>query len=115
MLVVVKISMVVQLYQLAKELFMKQVKFNKQMKQAYQQFSDSNISDIHYLYDSFSTNKYIAYLNCKVLCKNMNGYGFTLWGKNTFGFSAGFEYLDDNDNTHFVWLTKDNSRDCIIM
>jgi hypothetical protein len=115
MLVAVKNSMVVQLYQLAKEYDMKKVSFNKQMRAIYNRYLTSNYGDnLYKCYDRPSENKFLAMRYCEQLCDEYNGVMLSIIGYNCMQFSVGFEFTNENGENCFAYITKDHNRYCVI-
>lgn len=73
--------------------------------------------DSRSLYDAYknpSREKEKAWEYCRDLCNEKNGYDLSVIGNNTFAFSAGFRFMDDNNKEHFVYITPNYDREAII-
>ena len=67
---------------------------------------NSDMYSLYHAYNDFSANKARAWRYCEELCKKHNGYGLKVISKNTFMFTAGFEFVDkENGNTKFMYIT----------
>ena len=58
---------------------------------AWEQSTATSLNDV---YDSYSRNKYHAWLNCQNLCKRHHGTGLKVVSHNCHFFTAGFQFVD---------------------
>ena len=97
---------------------MREVNFNKQMRQAYATYryayTNTHQQTLSDCYKSASGAKWQAYHQCLDIFRKYNGYDFTIIGYNYHFFSVGFCYNDKQQQKHFVWITPYYNRDCII-
>lgn len=89
-------------------------KFNSTMQNIYDKYKMSYNYKLYDCYGSISSAKAKAFEYCENLCKEHNGKGLKIIGFNKTQFSMGFEYRDNENKLHFVYITKDYDRDCII-
>jgi hypothetical protein len=59
-------------------------------------YNNSTAYGLYDVYDSFSQAKSQAWDYCKELCNKYNGYALKVVSFNTFMFTAGFEFVDEN-------------------
>ena len=71
---------------------------------AYESYRNSYMYDLWDAYDRFSHAKRNAWEYCKNLCEEKNGHGLKIISKNTFQFTAGFEY-EENGKNMFMYIT----------
>ena len=81
--------------------------FNSMMQRAYSNYKRSGNYNLRDCYNNASYSKVRAYMYCEELCNKMGGYGLKIIGYNTCTFSVGFEYMDNENKLHFVYITKD--------
>ena len=81
----------------------------KTLKQAYKNYMQSSNYNLNDIYKSYSYSKARAFDYCKNLCNKYSGQDLKIICGNTFTFSAGFTYSQDNKN-YFVFITKDQNR-----
>lgn len=94
---------------------MKIIKFNNQMKTIYKAYQKSNMLTLWDAYEKFSHAKQNAFDYCQKLQHDYNGDGGRIIAYNTFGFSYGFTYTDNENKKHFVYITKSNDKNSIII
>lgn len=66
-------------------------------------------NDLPYLFDAYkkpSEAKKEAWYNCIKVCNNYNGDNLCVIYAGCQTFSAGFTYKDEDDVTHFIYMTK---------
>ena len=63
-------------------------------------------------YDRPSIHKERAWLYCRDLCAQCNGYGLKVISKNTFIFTAGFLFLSPSGKQMFMFITPNYNRVC---
>ena len=93
---------------------MTNTKFNSTMQKAYDKYNRSRNYNLFDCYNNISSAKAKAYQYCLELLGKYNGKALKVVGYNTNAFSMGFEYRDNENKLHFVYITKDYDRDCII-
>lgn len=66
----------------------------------------SDMHELYHAYNSASTAKWRAWDYCKELCNKYNGHNLKIISKNSFVFTAGFEFIDpENGNLKFMYIT----------
>ena len=81
----------------------------KTLKQAYKNYMQSSNYDLNNIYKSYSYEKTRAFDYCKTLKEKYNGNDLKIISGNTFTFSAGFTYHNEQDNKKiFCYITKNN-------
>lgn len=90
------------------------VKFNSTMRRAYEAWRNSHATMLWEVYDNWSIFKDRAYEYCKNKMYEHDSYDGRIISANTTQFTYGFTYVDKEGLTHFVYITKDHDRDCII-
>lgn len=93
---------------------MTQTKFNKRMKDIYNNYQRATARTLYDVYDSFSQAKAKAFDYCQKLQADHNGKDGRIIGANGFKFSYGFTYKDEQQKTHFVYITASNDLDAVI-
>lgn len=63
------------------------------------------------VYKTFSQEKYLAYERCKGEMYRKNGFNFRITSKNTFLFTCGFLYYDENKHLKCRYFTAQNVYD----
>ena len=79
----------------------------KTLKQAYSFYMQSSNYDLNNIYKSYSYEKTRAFDYCKTLKEKYNGNDLKIINGNTFTFSAGFTFKQDNKKI-FCYITKNN-------
>lgn len=83
----------------------------KTLKQAYKNYTQSSNYDLNDIYKSYSYEKTRAFDYCKTLKEKYNGNDLKIINGNTFAFTAGFTYHNEQDNkNYFVFITKAQNR-----
>lgn len=59
------------------------------------QYRLSNMDELYKAYERASQAKWNAWENCKRLCREYDGWGLKVIGKNCHFFSAGFLFTDE--------------------
>ena len=59
-------------------------------------------------YKKPSSNKIYAYLDCVKFMEELNGYNGHITGGSMNCFSYCFNYKDENNKEHLIYLTKDS-------
>lgn len=87
------------------------LKMNKQGKWNYEQYEKSNWYTLWDAYDSPSYNKEKAWDYCCKLFAKLNGTGLKVISKNTYVFTAGFEFeVEDTGEIAFCYITPSYDR-----
>lgn len=76
------------------------------------QYNNSTASSLYDVYGSFSSKKYNAWKYCESLKARHNGHDLRVLSANTYMFTAGFRFRDDNGNDCLMYITP--SKDEII-
>ena len=84
----------------------------KQQKMLWQVINSSNKS-LYDVYKTFSHAKYMAFDNCIYEMRRKNGFNFRIPSANTFSFSCGFLYYDDEKHLRCRYYTGQNVYDFI--
>lgn len=71
---------------------------------------DTNLLDV---YKTFSIKKYLAFENCKDEMRRKDGFNLRITSVNTFSFSCGFLYYDEDKHLHCRYYTSQNTYDFI--
>jgi len=72
----------------------------------YRNYKMSDMNDLWKAYGNASNKKYRAWDYCKELCYKFNGHGLKVINKNTFIFTAGFEFEDEKTGVcKFMYIT----------
>ena len=86
---------------------------NKKQQQMLWKVTHSNNTDLFDVYKSFSQKKYRAFDNCIYEMRRKNGFNFRITSANTFSFSCGFLYYDEDKRLHCRYYTSQNTYDFI--
>lgn len=74
--------------------------------QNYNNWKRSAYENIWQAYEKPSYNKEKAWSYCKELCRRYAGFGLKVISKNTFVFTAGFEFVDlETGVLRFMYIT----------
>ena len=73
----------------------------------------SSNESLYDVYKSFSVSKYRAYDYCIYEMRRKGGFNFRITSANTFSFSCGFLYYDDDKHLHCRYYTSQNTYDFI--
>lgn len=92
---------------------METVRFSSISKK-YMEYISNDSKSIYEAYKNPSEAKRNAWKYCQMMCDTYNGYGLSVIGNNNFVFSAGFRFIDDNNNEHFVYITPSYDREAIV-
>ena len=88
----------------------------KRQKQLVEAFRISDRTELYHCYKSPSADKYHAWLRCKQMCDNFNGYYLCITRYNSWTFSAAFIYNHPiTGNVILCTITKDNVYFCDYM
>lgn len=71
----------------------------------FERWLNSTAYGLDYVYDRYSHNKAVAWRYCEDLCNKYHGYGLKVISYNTFQFTCGFSYIDDNGTQMFMYIT----------
>lgn len=84
---------------------------SKLMKRAYRAYAASTWHNLREAYSSCSDLKEESWKTCVSIMNELSGRDLKVIKKNTFYYSAGFIYTDENKNDHFVFITAENTRE----
>ena len=73
----------------------------------------SDNESLYDVYTTFSQDKYLAYERCKGEMYRKSGFNLRITSANTFTFSCGFLYYDENKRLHCRYYTSQNVYDFI--
>ena len=85
----------------------------KKQQQMLYAVTHSNNESLHDVYKSFSDSKYRAYDYCKYEMNRKAGFNFRITSANTYSFSCGFLYYDENKHLKCRYYTGRNTYDFI--
>ena len=69
-------------------------------------YINSNYHSIFDVYSKPSRDKLKAWEHCKNLCNTFDGYNLKVISKNTWKFTAGFEYIEeDSGQERFMFIS----------
>lgn len=86
------------------------MKHTKEALRSYNQYLKSNMHSIFEAYENPSYNKQTAWTYCQKLCKEFNGYNLKIISKNSFQFTAGFEFVNNSGIFCFCLITRGSDR-----
>lgn len=73
---------------------------------SYRSYLESGYYDINQAYANPSYAKIRAFKDCWWMCKQLHGTGLKVISKNTFVFTAGFEFVnDETGEVMFMYIT----------
>lgn len=73
----------------------------------------SNNESLYDVYKSFSNDKRLAYEYCRYEMSRKEGFNLRITYANTYSFSCGFLYYDENKRLHCRYYTSANVYDFI--
>lgn len=85
----------------------------KKQKQMLWAVTHSDNESLNNVYKTFSQDKYIAFNSCKLDCAGKSGFNFRITSANTFSFSCGFLYYDEDKRLRCRYYTFQNTYDFI--
>lgn len=85
----------------------------KKQQQMLYAVTHSDNESLYDVYKTFSQDKYLAYERCKGEMYQKGGFNFRITSANTFLFSCGFLYYDDEKRLHCRYYTGQNIYDFI--
>lgn len=85
----------------------------KKQQQMFKAVHDSDYCTLFDVYKTFSQDKHIAFNACMLDCARVSGFNFRITSANTFSFSCGFLYYDENVRLHCRYYTSQNTYDFI--
>ena len=85
----------------------------KKQQQMLKAVHDSEYTDLYDVYKSFSDDKRRAFYYCLNEMYSKKGFYFRITSANTFSFSCGFLYYDENGYLHCRYYTGRNTYDFI--
>ena len=86
---------------------------NKQQKMLWK-VTHSNNTNLYDVYKSFSDDKRRAFNYCLIQKYSENGFNFRITSANSFSFSCGFLYYDENKHLKCRYYTRENVYDFIV-
>lgn len=86
----------------------------EKQQQMFKAVNESDYCNLFDVYKSFSTDKYNAFNYCLRECARLNGFNFRITSTNTFHFSCGFLYYDENKRLRCRYYTGRNTYDFIV-
>lgn len=87
---------------------------NQNTERAFKNYTRSEAYSLYGIYDKFSMAKSRAWQYCEDLCKQYNGYNLKAISGNTFTFSAGFTFKNENGQTIFCYITPSKNQFYIV-
>ena len=85
----------------------------KKQQQMFKAVHDSEYTSLFDVYKSFSDDKRRAYDYCIYEMHLKDGFNFRITSANTFSFSCGFLYYDEDRRLHCRYYTSQNTYDFI--
>ena len=85
----------------------------KKQQQMLWNVTHSSNESLYGVYKTFSQDKYLACEYCKREMYSKDGFNFRITAANTFSFSCGFLYYDDNKQLRCRYYTGQNVYDFI--
>ena len=73
----------------------------------------SDNESLYNVYKTFSNKKYLAFDNCIYDMRRKNGFNLRITSANTYSFSCGFLYYDENKRLKCRYYTSRNTYDFI--
>ena len=89
------------------------VNMTKKQKQMLWAVTHSDNESLYDVYKTFSHKKYLAFDNCTYEMRRKDGFNLRITSANTFSFSCGFLYYDENKHLHCRYYTSANVYDFI--
>lgn len=84
-------------------------KMTKKQIGMFRNWWNATMTSIYDAYERPSIHKVNAYEKCLADYFTLNGSGFRICSKNTFGFTCAFLFNDDDGTTKMYYATKDNT------
>lgn len=78
----------------------------QRQQQMISNYRGATATDLHGIYTIVSKKKLEAFDYCKSLMKEYNGKNLKVIGGNSYTFSAGFEFTDEDNNKCIMYITK---------
>lgn len=82
----------------------------KTMKNAYERYLNSELSNLWECYGKYSRAKADAMDYCKRLMYELNGHGLRIVSYNCNVFTVGFTFTNENNEKCFAYITRDHDR-----
>lgn len=79
--------------------------FVRQAENAYDRYLESEDDALYKAYGKFSKKKIEAWEDCRRLCYEYNGHDLKIITHNTYVFTAGFVYEDEDGDRMFMYIT----------
>ena len=89
------------------------VNMNKKQKQMLMSVLLSNKQALRDVYKTCSQDKHIAFNACRLDCADKHGFCLRITSANTFSFSCGFLYYDNDKHLRCRYYTAYNTYDFI--
>ena len=88
-------------------------KMTKLMARNYEDYKNSNATELWDVYGTYSRAKVNAMARCNEIRYKMGGWGLKIVHFNTFVFTAGFEYSDSKTGVlMFAYITPSGVKTC---
>ena len=85
----------------------------KKQQQMVWNVTHSNNTELYNVYKTCSQDKRIAFNSCTLECTRKSGFNFRITYANTYSFSCGFLYYDEDKHLHCRYYTSQNTYDFI--
>lgn len=85
----------------------------KKQQQMLYAVTHSNKESLYAAYKTFSSKKYMAFDNCIYEMRRKDGFNLRITYANTYSFSCGFLYYDENKRLRCQYYTGRNTYDFI--
>lgn len=82
----------------------------KVLRNAYQNYLSSSMTELYDCYNSFSRAKVNAMEYCKGLMYGLNGHGLRIISYNQNVFTVGFIFTTEDGEKAFAYITRDHDR-----
>ena len=79
--------------------------FVRQAENAYDRYLASDMDTLYKAYGRISAKKQQAWEDCLVLCREYGGTDLKVITYNTYVFTAGFVYTDEEGDRMFMYIT----------
>lgn len=86
---------------------MRKVIKTKRMQEIYDRYMNAKCIYLEECYRTCSPQKHRAYNYCRNLFDKLNGEAFRIIYYNTFVFTVGFEFVDENGVVCFAYITPE--------
>lgn len=90
------------------------VNMTEKQRQMYWNVTHSNNETLYNVYKTFSNKKYMAFDNCIYEMRRKDGFNLRITSANTYSFSCGFLYYDENKRLNCRYYTGKSIYDFIV-